>query len=459
MSAAGSARRARSVPPGMVPVSIVAGGFFIGSAVYSVLEPSRPDTLRFIRPAYALLDPRFSPAGIVAVLIGAALAFFAYRAASSHRPVHRVLPVAVLGMLTFAAAVVTINGSSSAFSEPIGRTEGLSDYYADVELVDRFGARGISARWAEAVNDAESIHTVSHPPGPLLLLVAIRGLFGSGDAPIVLVQAMLSVLVLVPAWLLARRLVGARAALVAVLLLAVAPSPVLHTFLSMDAVYATMLVGAMWLLIRGVGDGGTRARAALAGLVVGLITLFTYAAAFVAVFGVLWGLWTRGRAALQPLLAAAAGGGAALLMLWLAFDFNLFSVYAASRAELHEFVNRREFLYGLIASPAAWLVFGGLPLAGLAVHELLKHRPPYLLALLVPLTVFYVLPWSVTGIIPLETERTLQFAYPLAAAAAGAAFVRWERARDAPQDRTLALLVGVTAAQTIVMEAVFFFFW
>ena len=450
--------RPARVPPGILPVAAVLGVFVAGSVAFTALEDPG-EQLHIIRPFYALFDPGFSVVGLLSLVVGGAIVWLAWRRRSAlpagARPV-LALPVLVLAMGAFAATIAAIDGARG-FTEPIQRTA-IPDSYADADLVARYGVRGISGSWDLAVASAESIHTASHPPGALLLIHGVRQVVG-GPWGLVAVQGLSSVLVLVPAWVIARAVAGARASLVAVLLLAVAPAPVLHVFTSMDAVYATLLAAGIALIVLAVRAGARPRFAVVAGAVIGLTTFMTYAAVFVAVFGVLHGVWTRGRAALRPLGLAAVGGVGALAILWLALDFNVFTVYAASRDRLHAFPSGRSYWYGLVAAPVAWLVFAGVPMAGLAVREVLARRPPYLLAMLAPLAVFYVLPWSLTGIIPLETERTLQFAYPLAAAAAGAAYVRWEGARGSASDATLAVLVGATAAQTILLEALFFLFW
>ena len=126
---------------------------------------------------------------------------------------------------------------------------------------------------------------------------------------------------------------------------------------------------------------------------------------------------------------------------------------------LADLPSRRLFWYWIVGSPAAWLAFAGIPMAGLMLHELRARAPRYLLAMLAPLVVFYLLPSSVTGVILGEWERTLLFVYPLAAVAAGATFVRWEDERGARGRVVLTGLMATTAAQTILFESIYGMFW
>src|SRR5207302_7486916 len=99
-----------------------------------------------------------------------------------------------------------------------------------------------------------SVHSTTHPPGAVVFLSYLQRIWPHHLIPRALVLATLSCLILVPTYFIAKRLAGRRAAIVAVLLLAVAPAPALFTFLSMDAVYATLLAGGGAVLMWGLAD-------------------------------------------------------------------------------------------------------------------------------------------------------------------------------------------------------------
>jgi hypothetical protein len=372
------------------------------------------------------------------------------------------LPAAVLFMLAFAAAVVMVDGPPSRFVGPIERAR-PPDYQVDVRLVRDRGIRPFVRDFPRLVHQAESIHTVTHPPGPVVILAMLEGWFPNHYVPRAIAIAFAGALVLIPAWFLALRIGGARTATYAVLLLMVAPGPVLHVFTSMDAVFSTALAGSAVLLLYGLGSEDRRALAFGGGFALGLTTFLTYGASFVAMFGVLYAFRSkRARDAVRALLVAAAGGVAALLTLWAVFGFDLFATYGGNFEALARYSGARNHLYWMFGTVAAWLIFAGLPIAALGVRETVTRRPWYLLSLLIPLIVFYALPADVTRIIPGETERTLQFAYPFAAAAAAVWLTRRERespdrARTAP--RTIAVVVAMTAVQSIALEAVYHTFW
>ena len=88
------------------------------------------------------------------------------------------------------------------------------------------------------------------------------------------------------------------------------------------------------------------------------------------------------------------------------------------------------------------------------MRELFTKRPAWLVAFLLPLLLA-----DFTRIFLGETERVGQFAAPFIAAAAGGALVRWERESGRDRPGVIAALVLLTAAQAIVIEALFWTVW
>jgi hypothetical protein len=154
------------------------------------------------------------------------------------------------------------------------------------------------------------------------------------------------------------------------------------------------------------------------------------------------------------LLLALAGGLAGLGALWLAFDFNVFASYVASLTHIPE-VPLRSYPYWIFGNPAVWLTFAGLPIAALSLLELVERRPPFLLALFVPLLIADV----VRGVFPGETERIGQFALPFIAVAAGASVARLESWSGRLRPDVVGALVFFTAAQAIVLESLYYTVW
>jgi hypothetical protein len=448
-----------------VPRSILILGAIL--AVFDAVSPSLPFARRGLAagrrgapPVYAQFRPNFSPYGVFALLAGALLVYIAWRLMRAHRVRPALfLGASVLLMFTFAIATVGVDGRLGGITAPLVRNH-PPDYHVDARMVHDYGYRTFIKQFPALATHTYSIHSATHPPGPVVVIAALEDLFPDHAVPRAMVIAFLSALVLVPTYFIARRVAGDRGAVIAVLLLAVAPSPILHAFTSLDAVFATAMVTAVLLLMRGAERDAPLHRAVVAGFVVGLLSILTYAISFLAAFGVLYAIrQDTARATLKRLAAMAVGGVAGLLLLRVVTGFDLWASYRAGYEVLTRYPGRRLYLYWVFGNVVVWLTFAGAPMAALALREVWRKRPWHILAMVLPLLVFYALPGTLTHIIPGETERTLQFVYPLAAAAAGAFLVRWERRRGAPGPGWISALVAITAGQTIAMEAVYRMYW
>lgn len=412
-------------------------------------------------PVYGRFLPHFSAFGALAVAVGVGAVVFALRAMAraGGRRAGAFLAATVMIALAFSASVVMIDNKVSKFASPLTRNL-PPDYHADTRFVDAYGFRGFVERYPQLVPEITSIHSLTHPAGPVVVVAALEAAFPGAPGASAVVLALLGLAVVVPTYLIARRLLSERAARVAVLLLAFAPAPIMFSFTSLDALFATVLATCVYLLIRGLERDASWRRAAVAGVAVGLAAFLTYAVSFLAMFGALYAFRNHAwRRALRLLLITAAGGLGGLAFWRLAIGFDLFAAYRAGYAQLDRFPSSRLQLYWIFGNVATWLLFAGLPIAALGLRELWRKRPWYLMAMLIPLVGFYALPDAVTHIIPGETERTLQFVYPLAATATAAFFLRWERARGAPSDRWVAALVAIAALQTIAIEALYDIPW
>jgi methylthioxylose transferase len=447
---AGRRLRTIALTLGVVGVGLFAFDWFSASSATARrgLISQRP-------PVYGRFQPSFSRLGIYALVLVGVAAAGAYVVARSERVRAAVLlPVAAGFLLSFAAAVAVVNGDTKAYVEPLLRARATSDYQADVPLVRKLGVRDFIREHPDIAPTFRSVHSKTHPPGPVVFFSYLDRLSPRHLIPRALVMAALSSLVLIPTWFIARSLAGQRAAAVAVTLLAVAPAPVIFTFTSMDAVYATILASVGALFVVGLEPGRPRWLIFLAGAAAGLATIMTYAAGFILVFAVLYALMTRGfRRSLAPLGLAAGGVVAALLAMRVALGFDLWASYHASYALVPN-ENDRSYLYWIFGNPAVWLTFAGLPIAAFALRELVFERPRLLLALFLPLLLA-----DVTRIFPAETERIGQFAYPFLTAAAAAAYVRWEGSSDRRRPAVLAGLIAFAALQAIALEALYFTYW
>jgi hypothetical protein len=441
----------------LIAFALVGGGLLLFDLVSANSAVARRGIAASAPPVYGFLRPSFTSWGFIAV----AMAFVAAAGASliSRRDQIRgsfVVVSASAFLLSFATSIAIIGGDTKRLVDPLLRMKRSADYVADIPLVRHFGIRGFMSAYPHLFSSFKSVHSTTHPPGAVVLLSTLEKMSPHHLIPTALVMAVLSCLVLVPTYFIARKVAGPRAATFAVLLLAVAPAPALFTFLSMDAVYATLLATAAAILVWGLGTEGRPRVAFLGGLVLGLISVMTYAVSFIATFAVLWAFLNRRpwKETVRLLFFAFVGGLVAIALLWVAFDFNLFASY---RASLHHIpkVPLRSYPYWIFGNPAVWLTFAGLPIAALSIVELLERRPPYLLALFIPLLIGDL----AKGVFPGETERIGQFAYPFIATAAGASLVRLESWSGRRRPVLVGGLVLLTAISAIVLQALYFIYW
>ncbi len=426
------------------------------SGRYPVRPYARKSILSDYPPVYGRHAPEVDAWIWVAIgvaALGAAGAFFVARMGAS-KP--RWLVPAIAGFtLAFAAACTAMGGDAGAFTDPIERTS-PADYQVDVRLVHDLGVRGFAQQHPALLRsgDLTSVHTRTHPPGPVVLLAWLEALFGDAVVPRALVIAMLSSLVVAAAWMIASRTSEEpRAGPYAAMLLAVAAAPAVFVFLSLDALYASVLGFGGALAVWGLGRSGSDRVAAAAGVALGIGSFFTYAAGFVAVAAIIYAfLSAPARDAVRRLAVAAVAGALTLVFLRVVLGFDLFASFAASYERVPKVP--RTYWYWLFGNVAVWLTFAGVPIAALSLKELVLERPRYLVALFVPL-----LAANFTKIFPGETERIGQFAYPFIAAAAGTALARWETRSGRRRPAVVAALVAFSAAQAIVLESLFNNFW
>lgn len=403
-------------------------------------------------PVYGLFQPSFWRIGAVALALAAAAGAGAYLVSRSRRVRPATfLALGVAFVLAFAAAVAVVNGDAKAYTDPLERVR-PADYEQDVAHARHIGLRRFVREHPRLVPAFRSVHSQTHPPGPVVFFALLQKIFPKHLVPRALVVAFLAALVLVPTWFLARGLSGGRAALFAVLLIAVAPSPVIFVFTSMDAVYATMLASIAALFVWAIRRGGWLLPVA-AGAAAAAGSFFTYAAGFVVAAMVVYGFATRPpRKAFRILAIAGASTLATLGVMRLGMGFDLLASYRASYTDVP--VTVRSYPYWVFGNPMVWLTFAGLPIAALAMREFLTRRPAYLLGLFLPL-----LAANLTTIFPGETERIGMFAYPFIAVAAGTALARWEDSRGGRRPGAVAVLVVVAALQTVLLEALFYTYW
>ena len=440
-------------------IAVVAAGllgFVLWSSQSKAAHKALPSSYP---PIYGYYQPSFSGwawFAVLAAVLAAGGAFLLARA-SRHRAVW-VIPISIAILFSFGAALAMVNGNPNEFVSPLKRTTAhYGDYQADVHLVREMGVRGFVEDFPTLLKKRTVLiaaHSRTHPPGSIVLLSILRSWFPKNLMPRALLIAFFSALVMIPTWFIARAVAGERAALIAVSLMAVAPAPGVFIFLNLDALHATLLAGSAALLTWALTKKDSHWAIMFAGgLLLGFTSFFSYQITFIAGFAVLYAFFARPwREAVRLLVIAGVGGLLALGILRLGVGFNFLTSFNEARAVAPRL--ERVHAYWFFGDPAAWLIFAGLPIAAFGVRELITKRPAWLWTFFVPLVLA-----DLTTLFLGETERVGQFAAPFLAAAAGAALVRWEKESGRDRSGVIALLVLMTAAQAIVLEALFWTVW
>jgi hypothetical protein len=436
------------------PIVVVAAGLTIFDLVSSGSAVAKRGLISDRPPVYGRWQPSFSRLGLYALVLVVIAGIGAFLIARRERVKPWALLLGVCGFaLSFGAAVAVVNGNTRAYTDPLERKH-PADYQQDVHLVRELGVRNFIRDHPKILPEFTSIHSKTHPPGPVVFISVLKSLFPKRLVPRAIVIAALGCLVGIPTWFLTRAFGNERAATFAAVLIAVAPAPIIFSFTSMDGVYMTLLTVVAALLVWAIHRPERPWIAVAGGVVAAAVMFMTYAVAFVVGFVVLYAfLSAPRRAALRTLGLAAAGGVVMLGLMRVVLGFDLVASYRASFKALPD-DNARNYWYWLFGNIAVWLTFAGTAIAGLSLWEFFTKWPRYLIALFLPLVVA-----NITRIFPAETERVGMFAYPFIAAAAGIALARWEAETGGRRPGVLGVLVVAVAVQTVVLEALFYNFW
>lgn len=358
-----------------------------------------------------------------------------------------------LGVVT-AVAVALVRG-------PHELTRGVatgphSPYYtSDLHFVEEYGIRGFTRRYPQLSHLFHTYNSRTHPPGVLVLLYVLFRLLGAAHTlRITTALAVFAMAAAVCAYAMGRSLGGERSGRIAAALLVAAPGPLMLAYTNLDVVFATVLTTAAAVFMVAI-HRRSAALAAAGGAVLAAGTYLTYATVFVAAAVVVAVLI---RASLPGEVARLLGGAglaglAVLALLRLALGFDVLAAFRAVPA-----VTKPYDPYWIVASPAAWLIMAGLPIAALGVaglvHRVPGARRPVLAAALVLIMLLWaVLPTRLTHLRPGEVERTWAFLYPVLAACAGPVVDRWTLGRPRLSGAVVGLLVALSVVQAVILES------
>jgi hypothetical protein len=326
-------------------------------------------------------------------------------------------------------------------------------YVLDIDLVDVYGVRGFAEAHPDLTEHLE-YNSMTHPPGPVLLLYGFYAVLGDHAMRVAAGVAGLGLAASWVAYAVARTVGDTTSGKIAFVMFLAAPGPLLLAFSSLDVVFALLLsAGAacfMYSLSRDVWRWS-----AVGGAVLGVATLFTFASAFIAVAVALTAtvVLRPSKRIIIHLAAAGVGGLVVLGVARLAIRIDVLASYGSVPD-----VNWTYDPYWLVGSPAALMIFLGLPilafgLRGLVRRELRDHGTLLVIVLLFLALIWFALPTQITNLRPGEVERTWSFLYPLIAGIAGVEARRWAKtARVMPAVVAVGLCV-LSIAQAVWIES------
>ncbi len=387
-------------------------------------------------------------------------------------------------LLLLPVLAVLVRAAFAWIRQPLGEIGSQLLLYENEELlfdVPRVGSlRSFLDDYAGNMRNA-SLHGSHFPPGYILLLKGIALVAGHSSQAAIEDHVALygwSLLVLgatalVPLYLLARDLSGARAARFGAALFLFAPNSIAFGAVSLDAVFCAAALWTIWAFRRAV-DVGSATLAAVGGVLLGLTTFLSFSGLVLGLFlALLFVLGWRDvplRRRIVPLACFAGGAGLFVAVLDVAFGFDFVACLRNARvleAALMEqaaaqrgtsLVALRGYL--VWANLGAFFLGSGLALLGpwlLAVRDAvraLRSRASSLAAF--TLALLGVLLAGAT-IYHMETERI--WLYLTAGIAISVGGLLAAAAPHARAERMLRLVAGSLALQAAASEALLFTLW
>jgi hypothetical protein len=408
-------------------------------------------------PIYGIWEPTLDSLALATIPAGVGLAAAGWGFTSSRRvPTWLGLLIILMCGVATAAAIGLVRGDWHDLVRGVSTSPNAPYYTSDLHFVYEYGVRGFVERHPDMTAEFHSYNSKTHPAGVHLMLYALFKIFGASHTlRITTAIAILALSAAGAAWLMGRTLGGERAGRIAAVLFVAAPGPLMLAYTGMDAVFATFMSTAAALFVLAIhrrsAPVATAAGAVLAaGTITTFATVFIGLAATVAVL-----VQARGvRDAVRLLGSAAAGGLAVLVLARLVLGFDVWAAYQSSPT-----AGRAYDPYWIIASPSAWLIWAGLPLAALGIAGLMvkvpgARRPVLPIALVLIMVVWATLPTEVTKLRPGEVERTWAFLYPVLAAVAGPVVDHWTRGGSRRwSGAVVAGLTALSVAQAVLLQS------
>jgi len=387
----------------LIPVQIgLLALFFLGYHLflyYSMRERSinlgavRYD--RHILPLYA--EPSFDLSGWVlpAVVVCIGFLYLCHRYLLSGADGRRLIWIAIACFIAINISVAQIDGYREierdgertrilTLLEPYTRTS--LEYYGDVPRVDELGIRRFLRDYSKPeLFNTLSGHTRTHPPGGVLFLWHVSGLFGYNLVSASLVSILFTALTVIPIYRLGKHLYGEKVGRYALLLFLITPNFVMFTGTSMDGPFSVFPILSVYLFYK-ARDQETipdqkwhefRPYSLLTGLSLALGMFMTYATVVVGVFLCVVALLERKQFVqyLKVLLFAVLGFVGFYLLLYVLTEFQpIEALWAAIKKDEkgmgtgYESIER--YFHLSFANLFAFLIGVGLPITTVWLRQI-----------------------------------------------------------------------------------------
>jgi Dolichyl-phosphate-mannose-protein mannosyltransferase len=435
----------------MAIAAVALGAFYLASQSHRIKFGIFPHP-----PLYGRWNPEFSAISLLTLPASVTLAGIAWYVTSVRRlPTRAVLCLVIVGGVATAATISLVRGEPSHLTQGISTGLESGYYTADLHFIDEFGLRGFVEKHSELSGSFRSYNSKTHPSGILVLLWLLFRVIGSDHRlMIAAVIATLSMAAAICAWSIGRTLAGEGAGRIAAALTVAVPGMLMLSFGSMDPIFGTLMSAATALFMiaiyrKSLGWG------IAAGAVLGLATFFTFATVFIGLAAAIAILIQRVgvRATARVLGGAAIGGLAVLALLRLGLGWDLLADYMALPGAVRSYDP-----YWIVGSQAAWLIFAGVPLAGIGIAGLVvkvpgARRPVLPTVLIAVMLVWASLPSAFTHLRPGEVERTWAFLYPILAACAAPMVDRWTADKGKWRSPIIAGLILISVAQAVLIQS------
>jgi 4-amino-4-deoxy-L-arabinose transferase-like glycosyltransferase len=304
-----------------------------------------------------------------------------------------------------------------------------------------------------------SIHSRTHPPGPVIFLYFVKCLFGGGVATAAWSAVIVTATAVVPFYLLARDLAGERVARVAAAIYAVVPSLVLFGATSMDGVFLVPLMWSMYFMRRVVARPNIR-NAIGAGIALAVSLMLSYVTVCVGTMMVLYAIMEVSVDAKRIWRVAGAyaiSAGVIVLSLWLinvTSGFNYLKCFEASRYFDHYLMRTFHISFGRyldisFSNLVAFLIGVGLPVVVLWWKKIWKWDR------FVTAGTIAVIGFSFAKLFTRETERIWLFFAPVAVLGAASCIGRL----GSSQRRVLEWVMGLLFAQVWLFQVFLYTIW